>query len=163
MADKDLLSERRGQSLILTFNRPEKGNAMTFDMANQLFTTLKNTTTDRGTRAVLLCGAGSNFMDGIDMSFLSGDVAAAQENIIQLLLPYHSAIREIQAMEKPVIAAVEGKVSAAGLSLMLSCDFVIAAKNAVFNCKYTHSGTTPDGGCSYFPAAQNRHSKAVNS
>jgi len=150
MSDKDLLSERRGQSLILTFNRPEKANAMTLDMVSQLFNILKNTTTDRGTRAVLICGAGSNFMDGIDMSIYGTDIAGAQEKINNLLLPYHSAIRELQAMEKPVIAAVEGRVSAAGLSLMLACDFVIAAKNTVFNSKFTHSGMTPDGGCSYF-------------
>ncbi len=150
MAANEILSQRLGQSLILTFNRPEHGNAFTFDMANQLHLLLKNATTDRSIRAVMLCGAGNNFMDGLDGSFYVGDVTSLQERSNQLILPYHSAIREIQAMDKPVLAAVEGAVAGPGLSLMLAADIVIASRHTQFNCRSTQFAISPDGGCSYF-------------
>ncbi len=106
----EVTSEIKGQSLIVTFNRPERGNALNFDLATQLFTILKNATTDRGIRAVLLRGQGGNFMDGIDMAIYAGDVALGIERANQLIQPYHSAIRELQAMEKPVVAVVDGNV-----------------------------------------------------
>jgi 2-(1,2-epoxy-1,2-dihydrophenyl)acetyl-CoA isomerase len=157
----ELLSERRGQSLILTFNRPDRSNAMTFDMANQLFTLLKNVTTDRSVRAVLLCGADSNFMDGLDMNFYAGNIDAALERANHIILPYHSAIRELQTMEKPVLAAVEGFVTGSGMSLMLASDLVIAARSARFNCKFTDHALTPNGGCSYFLPRKVGLSRAV--
>lgn len=151
MASNEVLSEQRGQSLIITFNRPENANAMTHDMAHQLFTILKNVTTDRSVRAVLLCGAGKHFMNGLDVSiYRGGNINVALERANQIVLPYHSAIRELQAMDKPVIAAVEGYVTGSGFSLMLAADLVIAGESARFNTRFGEYGLTPDGGCSYF-------------
>ena len=146
----EITSTRRGNSLVVTFNRPERANAMTVDMATQLYNTLKNVTTDRSVRAVLLCGAGEHFMNGMDLNFYTGDLGAALERANQLIQPYHSAIREIQAMDKPVLAAVHGMVTGAGMSLMLAADLVIAGTSARFNCKFSDYAMTPDGGCSYF-------------
>jgi len=150
MAGKEVLTEQRGQALIVTFNRPDKANAMTYDMAQQLFLVLKNATTDRTIRAIMLCGSGKHFMNGLDVSLYHGDINAALERTNQLHLPYHSAIRELQAMDKPVIAAVEGYVTGAGFSLMLAADLVIAGKSARFNTLFAEYGLTPDGACSYF-------------
>jgi 2-(1,2-epoxy-1,2-dihydrophenyl)acetyl-CoA isomerase len=150
MANNEILTERRGQTLILTFNRPDHANAMTMDMASQLFTHLKNATTDRSVRAILLRGSGGNFMNGIDMRYYSTDLSAALDKANQLILPYHSAVREIQTMDKPVIAAVEGFVTGTGFSLMLAADMVISSQSARFNTLFAKYGLTPDGGCSYF-------------
>jgi len=146
----EILSETRGQSLIVTFNRPDRGNAMNFDLATQLFTTLKNAVTDRGIRAVLLCGQGGNFMDGLDLQMYAGDTNLGVERANQLMQPYHSAIRELQAMEKPVLAAVEGSVAGPGMSFMLACDLVLAARSTKFNCRFTSYAMSPDGGASFF-------------
>jgi len=161
MAANEVLTERRGQSLILTFNRPGSANALTIDMANQLFTILKNTTTDKSVRAVLLCGAGSNFMNGLDMNFYAGNVSDALDSANQLILPYHSAIRELQVMDKPVLCAVEGHVTGTGFSLMLASDLVIAGKSARFNTRFAEYALTPDGGCSYFLPRKVGLSRAV--
>ncbi len=150
MATSEVLTERRGQSLILTFNRPDHANALTMDMANQLFTILKSATTDRSVRAILMCGAGNNFMNGLDMSFYANDMSVALDRANQLILPYHSAVRELQAMDKPVLAAVEGYVTGTGFSLMLAADLVISARSALFNTRFAEYGLTPDGGCSFF-------------
>ena len=146
----DLISERQGQTLILTFNRPEQSNALTTDMAGTLFTALKNATTDRSVRAVLLRGAGGHFMNGLDMSFYAKDINAALDRANDLILPYHSAIREMQAMDKPVLAVVQGQVSGAGLSLMLAADLVLSSRSAMFNAGFPDFGLSPDGACSYF-------------
>ncbi len=150
MPIQQVLSQRRGQALILTFNRPEQHNALTLDMANQLFTILKNATTDPGVRAVMLCGAGNCFMDGLDMQFYAGDFGAALEHANQLVQPYHSAIRELQSMDKPVLSAVEGRITGPGMSFMLASDLVIAARSATFVCGFTENALSPNGGASYF-------------
>ena len=144
----EITSEMRGQTLILSFNRPQRANALSLEMAAQLFNALKPATTDHGIRAVMLRGQGGTFMDGLDMELYAGDYMAALDRANQMTLPYHSAIRELQVMDKPVLAAVEGVAAGPGLSLMLACDFVIATRGTRFNCKFTSYGMTPDGGAS---------------
>lgn len=150
MALNEILTERRGSALIVTFNRPDHANAMTLDMATQLHTALKNIVTDRSVRAVLLCGAGGNYMDGLDMSFFKGDLAKALENANQLIMPLHSAVRELMAMDKPVLSLVEGHVTGTGFSLMIASDLVIAGQSARFNTGFARYGLSPYAGCSYF-------------
>ncbi len=146
----EVTSEMRGPALVVTLNRPDQKNAMNFDMANQLYNLLKNVTTDRGVRAVLIRGQGGHFMDGLDMQMYMGEIGTGVERANQLMQPYHSAIRELQLMEKPVVAAVDGTVSGPGMSFMLACDLVIAARSAKFNCKFTSYAMSPDGGASFF-------------
>ncbi|MFY9288146.1 MAG: enoyl-CoA hydratase-related protein [Alphaproteobacteria bacterium] len=146
----EVLSEMRGSALVITFNRPAHGNALTLEMATALHNIIKNVTTDRSVRALLLRGAGGNFMHGIEMNMYAGDVNIALERANQLIMPYHSVVRELQAMEKPVIAAVDGEVAGPGISLMLASDFIIAARSTKFNCKFTSYAMSPDGGASYF-------------
>ncbi len=146
----EILTENRGQTLIVTFNRPEHGNALNLDMANALFHAVKPTTTNAGVRAVLLRGQGGNFMNGLDLSLYKGDYDAAITKANQIIQPYHSTIREINAMDKPVIAAVDGHVAGPGMSLMLACDLVLAARNTKFNLRFTSYGTSPDGGATHY-------------
>ncbi|MCL2469218.1 MAG: enoyl-CoA hydratase-related protein [Alphaproteobacteria bacterium] len=151
MASNDeVLVTRRGQALILTFNRPDHANAMTMDMASQLHLHLKNATTDRSVRAVLLRGAGGNYMDGLDMGFYKKNFSDALEKANQIIQPYHMAIRELQVMDKPVISLAEGYVSGTGLSFLLASDFVLSARSAIFCSRVMEYGLTPDGGCSFF-------------
>ncbi|MGE4351757.1 MAG: enoyl-CoA hydratase/isomerase family protein [Bdellovibrionales bacterium] len=150
MAANEILTERRGQALIVTFNRPDHKNAMTLDMASQLFTVLKNTTTDPGVRAILMCGSGEHFIDGLDQSFYGKDVSSALEAANQFILPFHSAIRELQVMDKPVLAAVQGQVTGVGFGLMLAADLVIASSATVFRTGFVEHALPPIGGASFF-------------
>jgi 2-(1,2-epoxy-1,2-dihydrophenyl)acetyl-CoA isomerase len=142
--------ERHGQALIVTFSRPGHANALTGEMAQQLFNALKPATTDHGIRAVLLKGEGGHFMNDLEMSTYAQDMAGATERTNQMFQPYNSAIRELQVMEKPVVAAVEGIVSGVGLSIALACDLVIAARNAQFSTGFAGHAMTPHGGASFF-------------
>jgi len=161
MPANEVLTEKRGQSLILTFNRPDRLNALTFDMANQIFTALKNATVDKSVRAIVFCGAGDHFMDGLELSVYEQNFDKGLEEVNQLIAPFHSAIREIRTMEKPVISVVSGRVSGVGLSLMLASDLVIAARSTCFNTGFVKSGQSPNGGCSYYLSRKVGLSRAV--
>jgi 2-(1,2-epoxy-1,2-dihydrophenyl)acetyl-CoA isomerase len=144
----EITSEKRGAALILSFNRPARANAFTSEMAAQLFNALKPAATDRTIRAVMLKGAGGTFMDGLDMELFAGDFTGALERVNEMFQPYHSAIRELLTMEKPVLAAIDGVAAGPGLSFVLASDLVLASRRATFNCKFSSYGLTPDGGCS---------------
>lgn len=146
----EILTEVRGGAFIVTFNRPMHTNALNVDMANMLFLALKQVTTDRAIRAVLLRGQAGHFMDGLDLNIYANDFGKGVERHNELMLPYHSAIREINTMDKPVLAAVSGKVTGPGLSFMLASDLVLAGQSAVFNAGFTSYAMTPDGSASFF-------------
>lgn len=146
----EILTEKRGGALIITFNRPDQGNAITEGMSVQLFQALKPVATDPSIRAVMLRGAGGNFMNGLDLGIFSKDVGSGIEHINDVLLPYHSAIRELQAMDKPVLSVVSGMAARAGFSLALASDLVLAGRSARFNAGYASFAMTPDGGASFY-------------
>lgn len=145
-----ILTEMRGASLIISFNRPQFENAMTMDMASRLFQILKSVPNDRAVRAVMLKGEGGNFMNGLDMGIYDKDIATGVDYKNEVLLPYHSVIRELHGMDKPVLTVVTGKVARAGLSFVLASDLVLAGTSARFNAGYTSLAMTPDGGVSFF-------------
>lgn len=153
MSKNGISSERHGQSIIITFDRPAAGNAMTLEMANELFNLMKVVTTDRSIRAVMFRGTAHNFMDGMDwlaLGFDAPDITVGLDKLNQTIMPYHSVVRDLLVMDKPAIAVVEGSVAGPGFSLMLACDFIIAGRDTVFQCRAAEHALTPNGGCSYF-------------
>jgi 2-(1,2-epoxy-1,2-dihydrophenyl)acetyl-CoA isomerase len=101
---------------------------------------------DPEVRAVVITGAGRGFCAGQDLTEFgeSGDVGAA------LRETYHPNVLAIRALEKPVIAAVNGACAGAGLSLACACDIRIAADNASFVPGFIGIGLVPDAGGTYF-------------
>jgi 2-(1,2-epoxy-1,2-dihydrophenyl)acetyl-CoA isomerase len=102
---------------------------------------------DGGVRAVVLTGAGRGFCVGQDLTEFReapGDIGS------RLRGNYHPNIRAIRALEKPVIAAVNGAAAGAGMSLACACDLRIAADSATFVPAFINIGLIPDSGGSYF-------------
>jgi 2-(1,2-epoxy-1,2-dihydrophenyl)acetyl-CoA isomerase len=97
-------------------------------------------------RAVLLCGAGRAFAAGGDLATLRADPAQGARD---LLGPLNQALLLLQGLNAPVIAQVHGAAAGAGLSLMLMCDFVLAADDTRFNLAYINLGTSCDVGASW--------------
>jgi 2-(1,2-epoxy-1,2-dihydrophenyl)acetyl-CoA isomerase len=98
-------------------------------------------------RAVVITGAGRGFCVGQDLTEFreaAGDIAA------RLRDNYHPNIRAIRALEKPVIAVVNGAAAGAGMSLACACDLRIAADSATFVPAFINIGLIPDSGGSYF-------------
>ena len=144
----DVEATRDGGVLTLTLNRPDVLNALTSEMHKALAAGLKEAR-DPEVRAVVLTGAGRGFCVGQDLTEFreaAGDIAD------RLRAGYHPNIVALRALEKPVIAAVNGPAAGAGLSFACACDVRIAAESASFVPAFIGIGLVPDSGSSYFLA-----------
>jgi 2-(1,2-epoxy-1,2-dihydrophenyl)acetyl-CoA isomerase len=139
-------TSREGAVLTITLNRPDVLNAFNSDMHRALAAALKEAR-DTGVRAVVITGAGRGFCVGQDLTEFReapGDIGS------RLRQSYHPNILAIRALEKPVIAAINGAAAGAGMSLACACDLRIAADSASFIPAFINIGLIPDSGGSYF-------------
>ena len=142
----EVLTDRAGAVLTITLNRPEVFNAFNRALHAALRDALEEAA-DPDVRAVVITGAGRGFCSGQDLkefSELPGGIREALEGT------YHPNIRAIRALEKPVIAAINGPVAGAGLSLACACDVRIASDKATFVPGFIGIGLIPDAGGSWF-------------
>jgi 2-(1,2-epoxy-1,2-dihydrophenyl)acetyl-CoA isomerase len=133
--------------LTITLNRPEVLNALNADVHAGLADALESARAPE-VRAVVVTGAGRGFCVGQDLAEFqqAPDIRAA------LQTTYHPNVRAIRALEKPVIAAVNGPAAGAGLSLACACDVRIAADAASFVPAFINIGLVPDAGGAFFIA-----------
>lgn len=138
----------------LTFNRPDKRNAISDDMRSEFIDALELVAADKAIRALVLTGAGKGFCAGGDIAGMekrmnapTGEVAFNGWHRQQRV---HHTQSLLHTMPKPVIAAVNGAASGLGADTALACDFVIASEWASFTWSYIHRGIIPDGGGMYF-------------
>jgi 2-(1,2-epoxy-1,2-dihydrophenyl)acetyl-CoA isomerase len=137
---------REGGVLTITLNRPDVLNALNADVHRALAAALRDA---RGedVRAVVITGAGRGFCVGQDLTEFreaAGDIAE------RLRGNYHPNILAIRALEKPVIAAVNGPAAGAGLSLACACDVRLASDESTFVPAFINIGLVPDSGSTYF-------------
>jgi 2-(1,2-epoxy-1,2-dihydrophenyl)acetyl-CoA isomerase len=133
---------REGSVLTITLNRPEVLNALTSAVHQGIFDALESAR-DPSVRAVVITGAGRGFCVGQDLQEFSGGAADVADNLRR---NYHRNVLAIRALEKPVIAAVNGAAAGAGLSLALACDARIASEAASFVPAFIKIGLVPDSG-----------------
>jgi 2-(1,2-epoxy-1,2-dihydrophenyl)acetyl-CoA isomerase len=137
---------REGAVLTITLNRPDVLNAFNAAMHRALGAALKDAR-DASVRAVVITGAGRGFCVGQDLTEFReapGDIGS------RLRESYHPNIRAIRALEKPVIAAVNGAAAGAGMSFACACDVRIAADSASFVPAFINIGLVPDSGGTFF-------------
>jgi enoyl-CoA hydratase len=147
-AASDLLAERQGGVLTLTINRPERRNAMTWDVIRGLREQLARAKTDPLVRVVVLAGAGDQaFCAGADLSGMipddpggSGDEFAAHHVARGWLA---ELFEEMWQLGKPTIARVQGWAMAGGFGLALACDMVMASDRARFGAPELNVGLWP--------------------
>jgi 2-(1,2-epoxy-1,2-dihydrophenyl)acetyl-CoA isomerase len=136
---------REGAVQTITLNRPDKLNALTRTLHEELQAALEEAS-DPAVRAVVITGVGRGFSAGQDLTAFgeAGDVAE------MLRVTYHVNVRAIRSLEKPVIAAVNGICAGAGLSLACACDIRIASDAAFFVPGFVGIGLIPDSGGTFF-------------
>ena len=137
---------REGAVLTITLNRPDVLNAFNADLHKGLAAALKLARSEE-VRAVVVTGAGRGFCVGQDLTEFReapGDIGS------RLRATYHPNVLAVRALEKPVIAAVNGAAAGAGLSFACACDVRIAADVASFVPAFINIGLVPDSGGSYF-------------
>jgi 2-(1,2-epoxy-1,2-dihydrophenyl)acetyl-CoA isomerase len=141
-----VLTSRDGDVLTITLNRPDKLNAFNAALHEGLATALREARA-ADVRAVVITGAGRGFCVGQDLT----EFRDAPDDIAdRLRRSYHPNMLAIRALEKPVIAAVNGAAAGAGLSLACACDLRIAADSATFVPAFINIGLVPDSGGSFF-------------
>ncbi len=145
-----VLLEKRDAIAFITFNRPERLNALNDAMMAGLHDALKQTENDEAIRAVVLRGAGSAFMAGGDVAMFHANKDKLASEFLELGNLFHESIKIMRRMPKPIVASVHGACAGGGLSVMLACDIAIAAENAQFTLAYARIGASPDGGSTYF-------------
>lgn len=142
----ELLSERRGSTLILTISDPATRNTLSPQVYEAGTAALHAVAADPSLRCVVLRGDGAHFCAGGDLNRLAasrdGPADVARANIDR----FHAFVRLLRATPKPVIAAVEGHAAGGGCSLALACDLVMAGAGARFTMSYGRAGFSPDGG-----------------
>ena len=139
-------TQRDGAVLTITLNRPDVLNAFNGAMHKALNAALKEAR-DEEVRAVVVTGAGRGFCVGQDLTEFrdaAGDIGD------RLRSTYHPNILAIRALEKPVVAAVNGAAAGAGMSFACACDIRIASDAAVFVPAFVNIGLVPDSGGTFF-------------
>jgi 2-(1,2-epoxy-1,2-dihydrophenyl)acetyl-CoA isomerase len=142
-----VLSELRDHIGILTINNPSQRNALSVEMRLAVAQALREFNRNDDCRAIVLCGSGGSFCAGGDMkSSISNANEPASVRTPRMLSMMHDIIRLIAEGRKPVIAAVDGHASGAGLSLAAACDYVVAGPTAKFCASFGRVGLVPDAG-----------------
>lgn len=139
-----LLHERRGETLVVTLNRPERMNALSRELATELHARIASTEDDASIRAVVIGGAG-------DRAFCAGaDLRERKEADAEGKWAHSRALfdlnRLILASPKLVIAAIDGWCLGGGLELALACDFRVASSASQFGWPEIRLGAYPGAG-----------------
>lgn len=133
----------------LTFNRPEVFNSFNREMALLLQRELDACNTDESVRAIVLIGSGKAFCAGQDLKEVTDpDLNPGFKKILEE--HYNPIITKIRAIEKPIIAAVNGVAAGAGANIALACDIVIAHDKVSFIQAFSKIGLVPDSAGTFF-------------
>jgi enoyl-CoA hydratase len=148
-----LFHERHGDGVVvLTLNRPDRGNGVVPELARDLLAALTELERDHDVRCLVLTGAGRQFCAGADLK-------AMREHLDQVLPvtgePYNARVlfpvtQRLTASRLPVVAAINGGATAGGLDLALACDLRVASIQARLGETYINLGLPPGNGGAWF-------------
>lgn len=147
---------------VITLNRPEKLNAVSWEMADELATLLRDLHYRDEVRAIVLTGAGRGFCAGGDLDWISGESDRPMPGTSDASRPvprsqrktpggpFFEVTRQLVGVDKPVIAAIHGACVGAGLAYACACDRRFADSTTKMSAIFTNVGVAPDCGISYF-------------
>jgi 2-(1,2-epoxy-1,2-dihydrophenyl)acetyl-CoA isomerase len=144
----------------ITFNRPEKLNAVTEAMRTEVHRIATELRSDDDAKVLILTGAGEAFSSGADASELTADYSGPIEPHI-LKRPLGWWALPVRYFPKPTIAAIPGIAAGTTFSLALACDFRIASEKARFSMVFVKRGLVPDNGATYYLPRMIGTSKAL--
>lgn len=133
----------------LTLNRPKVFNSFNREMALLLQVELDLCHTDKKVRAIIITGSGKAFCAGQDLKEVTDpELNPGFKKILEE--HYNPIITKIRAIEKPIIAAVNGVAAGAGANIALACDIVIAHEKVSFIQAFSKIGLVPDSAGTFF-------------
>jgi 2-(1,2-epoxy-1,2-dihydrophenyl)acetyl-CoA isomerase len=157
---------------VVTLNRPDRLNAINWDLAADLVELFRSLRARDDVRTIVLTGAGRAFCAGGDAEWLSGSADRGMPGLSDVPLeryqrktpagPVAEFVRMIVEVEKPVIAAISGPVMGAGLSFALACDRRFGDTTTRMSAAMVRLGFAPDCGITYFLPRITSLSTALN-
>jgi enoyl-CoA hydratase/carnithine racemase len=141
--------EREEGVAVLTLNRPATLNSWNQKMRDELRDAVRELVSDNELRVLIITGEGRAFSAGEDVRGMQGLSEIGTKGFRRVARDIHNVFDEIEAIEVPVIAAINGVAAGGGLELALSCDFRFAAETAKLGFPENNVGLIPgSGGCS---------------
>jgi len=136
--------ERRERVAVLTLDEPERRNAMTPGLVEEIVAGVDRLEDDEGVGALVVTGAPPAFCSGADVGAL-GALSGGDQDRDALPSIYEGFLRFLRCT-LPTVAAVNGPAVGAGLNLALACDIRVASPAARFDCRFARIGLHPGGG-----------------
>ncbi len=135
---------------VLTLNRPERLNAMSMELVEELHACLTAIESDLSIRVVILTGAGRGFCSGTDLKAeCSPTPTVAQQYRSQRTIA--DIVQHMRKIPQPIIGAINGVAAGGGFSFSMACDVRVAAESARFICSFINIGLSGgDVGSTYF-------------
>ena len=129
MPYQHLLPIAEGPIAVITLNRPERRNALSLGLMQELIACLDETAANTNARAIILAASGKVFSAGHDLSEMVGRTVGEYRRLFDVCT---ELMAKIQSIPQPVIAQVQGVATAAGCQLVATCDLAIASDQAAF-------------------------------
>src|SRR4051812_8805404 len=138
-----LLLEETNGICTITFNRPDKRNAVSFELVHEIMQALDHAAKSDATQIVIFTGAGKAFCAGLDLEELKSLIGKSQAQNVQDSQTMANMFRAVYDFPKPTIAAVNGAAIAGGTGIATMCDFTLAVPEAKFGYTEVRIGFVP--------------------
>ncbi|HWS87033.1 MAG TPA: enoyl-CoA hydratase [Pyrinomonadaceae bacterium] len=143
----------------ITFNNPERRNAIDFGMFEALAAAVEESVRDES-RVLIISGAGEAFCSGLDLGSISPAELAGMDVAARVRELINPPVMGLRTLPKPVVARVHGPAAGIGFSYVLAADVVVASAEATFSQSFVRVGLMPDGGATYLLPALVGRAKA---
>ena len=153
MSDHVLRIERQDKIAILTLDRPDRLNALSPDLRQELEQACQDIRHNDDIWAVVLTGEGRGFCSGVDLRAApsaTDDIGSRQERLDMYGWTGRQALAVYRTLDKPIVAAVNGVAAGAGMSLALACDLRVGSPLTRFKTVFLERSLSPDSGMSFF-------------
>lgn len=147
-----ILLERTDSIVTIRLNRPDRLNAFVGTMRTQLLAAVESVSADLSARVLIITGAGRAFCAGGDIEQMA-DLKRRHADFCEigkLMDVGRRVVMALRQLDRPVIAALNGPATGAGLNLALACDLRIASEAASFGATFSRIGLMGDWGGTYF-------------
>jgi enoyl-CoA hydratase/carnithine racemase len=144
MPFETIVPSQDGSSCIITLNRPERRNAFSIQMMQEIAEACRKAEADASVRAVIITGGTKYFSAGADLNEAMAIKSTADG--VAYMKNWETLNDVIERLGKPVIAAIEGFCMTGGWEFVMACDIRVASENATFALTSSKIGTVPGAG-----------------
>lgn len=133
-----------GPAAVIRLNRPDKRNAISFEMMDEIGAALRAFDGDDAVRGIVITGAGGCFSSGVDLNAMKGVISTSQ--FLDYMQRWRALNELLENNGKPIVAAIEGYCLTGGFELALACDLRVGAEGSSYGITSSKIGTVPGAG-----------------